>query len=211
MSALNISGVDGAYLGVLIAGFIVGKKRGMSAEMIDVFQWLVILTVAGMAHRFLSDAIFAFGFISKLFCNILAYGGLVLGIKIVFIVIKDRFGEKLIGSDIFGSFEYYLGMLAGMLRFACMIVVFISFLGARQYTDVEIQRSLAQQEKDLGTTFFPTFGGFQKQAIQRSVVGRFVTKYLSDYIITPTGPGEAKLKRKLGKEKEKDLEELMRK
>lgn len=209
MAGLNLSGVDFAYLMVLVAGFIVGKKRGMSAELIDVFQWLVIITVAGMAHRSIANSITSLAQLSKVFANILAYGSLALGIKVFFIVIKDRMGEKLVGSDIFGSFEYYLGMAAGTLRFACMIVVFISILGARQYTDVEIQRSLAQQEKDLGTTFFPTFGGFQRQAIQRSIVGRFVTKYLADYIITPSLPGPGTLERKLGKKREKALEEVL--
>jgi len=37
---------------------------------------------------------------------------------------------QIIGSDVFGNAEYYLGMCAGAVRYACVTLVVLAFLNA---------------------------------------------------------------------------------
>jgi len=60
--------------------------------------------------------------LSHLFCYIVAYIGMAMAVKLVFVVIKKGAGGKLVGSNIFCGGEFYLGMLGGAVRFACILL-----------------------------------------------------------------------------------------
>ena len=47
----------------------------------------------------------------------------------VFALFKHSVGGKLLGSDVFGRGEYYLGMGSGMLRFGCVLLAVLALLG----------------------------------------------------------------------------------
>src|SRR5262245_35644996 len=131
LGKLPINWFDFAVLIILFIGLKRGQKRGMSEEFLSCTMWLVIVLLCAVAYEPLGQLVAGMTPISKLWCYILCYvavGGIVAGI---FAMIKSSLGGKLIGSDTFGSSEYYLGMPAGMIRFACMMLAVLALLNAR--------------------------------------------------------------------------------
>ena len=107
---------------------------------------------------------------------------------LIFSAIRRQIGAKVVGSDFFGMGEYYLGMLAGGFRYICVILVVMAFLHARYYSPGELQAQAAQQEKDFGSSFFPTFGTFQESIFRGSFVGSQVQTFLGTFLIASTPP-----------------------
>ena len=48
-------------------------------------------------------------------------------------------GEKLVTNAVFGNLEYYLGMVAGVVRFACILLFGLALLNAPIVTDKELE------------------------------------------------------------------------
>ena len=82
--------------------------------------------------------------------SIAAYLALALVVFIVFAILKRKFAEKLVKSDFFKGGEYYLGMLAGMVRYACVLLFVLALLNARVYTPAEIAQQAAFDQKNFG-------------------------------------------------------------
>ena len=147
---------------------------------------------------------------SRLVACILAYILSVLLIKLIFTILKRVIGEKLIGSDLFGRLEYYLGMLAGMLRFFCMLVVFLSLLNSRLYTPEELAEDAKAMEKDFGTITFPNWGSLQQEVFEKSVTGRFVKQHIRDQLMPATHyERPVTTAETIGKRRQSDLDEVV--
>src|SRR5512136_2440519 len=110
---LSINWFDLATVAVVILGVMVGRKRGMSVELLAVVQWLLIIFAGAMAYDPLGRALADVSGFSPIVSFVTAYLLVAVGIKIAFVVLKRMTGEKLLGSDTFGGYEYYLGMMAG--------------------------------------------------------------------------------------------------
>ena len=129
---LHVSWVDFLVVGLLGFGLWRGRKRGMSEELLDIIKWVITVVVAGLLHQPIAQMIAQWtSALSTLASYVSTYLFLVLLIAIVFSYIRSGPGEKLVGSDAFGSAEYYLGMLSGSFRYACILIVAFSFLNAR--------------------------------------------------------------------------------
>jgi hypothetical protein len=98
-------------------------------------------------------------------------------------------GSRLFGSNLFGNAEYYLGMPAGMVRYACVLLFVLAFLNARQYTPAQIEASDKYQERWYGAHFFPNLHTVQVQVFEKSFTGPYVKKYLGVLLIEPTVSG----------------------
>src|ERR1051326_7475380 len=132
---VSINWFDLCVLAMLVVGVIVGRKRGMSLEMLSTFQWLLIVFVGVMGASALGKTVADAVGVSPVFTYIASYLFIAVLIKVVFVLIKRMAGEKLVSGEIFGNFEYYLGMVAGMIRFACMIIFFLALMNTKQVTD----------------------------------------------------------------------------
>jgi uncharacterized membrane protein required for colicin V production len=197
---------------LLGVGFYMGKKRGMSQELLDVLQWLLIVVVAALYYAPLSHMLAPAAGLGPLAANLISYIGIAIIIKIAFVLLKNAVGEKLVGSDIFGRMEYYFGMLAGMLRVFCMIIVAISLLNAEIVDFKKIEADKALQIKELGSTFFPTWLEIRRDILHKSIVGTQVRKHLADQLIAPVagGPGgPVDREGGPGRRREKELDNLM--
>ena len=194
VDTLNVSWIDMLVLLLLCVGLWRGRKRGMSEELLDVIKWALTVLLAGLLYepvaRFILELTSIF---SPLACSIVTYLTLVVIIAIAFSFIKTGAGSKLVGSDAFGSAEYYLGMMAGIFRYACIILVGMSFLNARQYTPDELRNSKKFQEDNFGSTFFITLPDLQTEVFTRSLSGRFAREYLSIVLIRPSAGGGTEL------------------
>jgi uncharacterized membrane protein required for colicin V production len=186
---------DVTVLAVLVLGIWRGRRRGMSEETLPLVRWLVALFGAAAAYepvgRFL-ESVTVFG---PLFCYIVAYLAIILAVFTCFSLIKHFVGGKLIGSDIFGRGEYYLGMAGGMVHFACVLLVGLAVLNARLFTPEEVRAMQNFQRDVYGSEFFPTLYTLQDAVFVRSGSGPWIRRYAEGLLIKPTPPESKPLPR----------------
>jgi uncharacterized membrane protein required for colicin V production len=182
----QVSWFDFVALAVIIVGVVRGRKRGMSEELLDMLQWLLIIVVGAILYKPIGDFVLLSVHISSAFVYIVVYLTVAALVKGLFTLIKRSVGEKVVGSDVFGRFEYYLGMGAGAVRFFCMLLLVMSVLNAKYISDTERLQTAKKQQDNFGDISFPTFGSMQYEVFHRSLTGGFVKQYLHDQLITPT-------------------------
>jgi len=188
-ASFEVNGFDVLVLILLVVGMFRGRKRGMSEELLPLMKWLTVIVVGGMYYEPLGTLLSKVAGLSLLACYFITYLTLAVLIAASFGAIKRMVGEKLIGSDLFGRMEYYFGMVAGMLRFACMILFALALLNAYQVSKEEIDAYEKKQLKELGSSFFPSPGQIQYAILHKSLTGPFVRKYMEDFIIKQTAVG----------------------
>ena len=193
LGKFNLTWFDLLVLGLVAFGFFRGRKRGMSEELLDVFQWLCIVVLGALMYGPLGKGIARFAGFPLLLSNVLAYAFIAFVIKMGFTAVKRSVGEKLVHSDAFGRFEYYLGMLAGITRCLCILIFALSFLHARYISDSERAATAKMQEENFGSISFPTIGSLQQTVFYESYAGKFIRKHLREQLIQPTvGGGPAR-------------------
>jgi uncharacterized membrane protein required for colicin V production len=144
---------DMAVVVVLGFGLFRGRRNGMSKELLPLLQWLVMVTVCGLGYTMLAGVLA--GLIpDKLWNCLVAYLALALAVFIVFTILKRQLDDKLVKSNYFKGGEYYLGMLSGMVRYACVLLFVLALLNARVYTPAEIAQQKAFDEKNFGGGLF---------------------------------------------------------
>ena len=193
--AFPFNWIDLAIVALVAIGVTQGRKRGMSEELLDVIKWVLIVLVCSRLYAPLGGMLSSASVFSTLSCYVTVYALVALLIALTFNAIKRRIGAKLVSSDFFGMGEYYLGMVAGGFRYICIILVAMAFLHARYYSPQELQEQAASQERNFGSTFFPTYGTFQQTVFQHSFVGSHVQTFLSPLLIASTAPSEKGLQK----------------
>ena len=195
----------------LVVGVFRGRKRGMSEELLAIFMWLSIVLASANFYRPAGLFLVSMTGMSRLVCYITAYLLIAVVIKLLFSFIKRAVGEKLVGSDIFGGMEYYLGMAAGMLRYACMLLMFMAFLNAKYISEAELKRVAKVQKDNFGDISFPTFGSLQQDVFKKSLVGSLTKQHLSNHLII-TGPDDVKTAASgdgIGKRREREVQDII--
>jgi uncharacterized membrane protein required for colicin V production len=202
---------DFVVLGLMVVGLIRGRKRGMSEELLHVFQWLLIVVGCSRLYKPLGLLLSSFAQFSHLTSYLLAYLLIAIGIKFFFSYLKRAVGEKLVGSDIFGRLEYYLGMSAGMLRYACMTLVFMALLNAKYISEAELKRVAKVQQDNFGNISFPTLGSLQQDVFKKSFVGSLTKAHLADQLIY-SGPADKESptpREGIGQRRTKEIEDVI--
>ena len=194
MDKLPFNFFDFVLLAVLVAGVLRGRKHGMSEELLGLFQWLAILIVCALAYEPIGKLFV--GSFTLLFCYIAAYLTAGLVVLIVFAGIKRALGGKLLGSDLFGKAEYYLGMGSGLVRFTCMLLAALALLNARYFSPTEVKAMENFQNDVYGSNFFPTLHSVQSAVFERSLLGPWIKENLSFLLIKPTEPENRQFKQK---------------
>jgi len=173
----------------LIVGLIRGRKHGMSEELMLLVQWVLIVVLCGHFYRpagtFIHDTFYS---ITPIWAYIISYLLIALGISTLISKLKRKTGEKLFGSDFFGKGEYYFGMLAGVLRFACMAFVLLALMNARIISKAERDETEKMQKKAFEDIRFPTYGTIQQTVLFESFSGKAAREYLMDYMIVSVLP-----------------------
>lgn len=199
MKNLPLTWVDLVILILLVIGVFRGRKRGMSEELLTFVQWLVIVFVGCRVYEFAGKLLSEHAPLSLLTCYLIIYLAFAIFIKLIFSQIHHIVGEKLVGSNFFGDSEYYLGMFAGMIRFACVILMLMALLNARLITDKERADTARMQTKNFEGISFPTFGSIQQAVLFESFTGQQVKEYLSFMLIKSTVSKDVPLRRDDGK------------
>jgi len=186
---------DLVVLILLMVGVSRGRKRGMSEELLDVVKWLLIVVASAYFYFPIGQVLAESTAFSDLFCYRAVYALCVLLFIGLFAYLRPRIGEKIVDSEFFGRGEYYLGMMAGFIRYACIILVLFAFLNSRQYTPEELRAGRAYQDYNFGTDLFPTPSTLQSAVFEKSLAGTAARTYLSVFLIRPTVAEEKQLGR----------------
>jgi len=185
---------DVVLVAILVVGVLRGRKLGMSEELLNLLKWVAVVFVCAFAYEPVGK-LFGSSF-SMLSNYVIAYIGIGLLILVGFAGVKRALGGKMIGSDIFGKGEYYLGMVAGLLRFACVLVTALALLNARYFSPDEVKAMENFQNDVYGSNFFPTLHTVQAMVFERSLSGPFIKKNLELLLIKPTAPDNKPFKQK---------------
>ncbi|MGA2866839.1 MAG: CvpA family protein [Verrucomicrobiota bacterium] len=186
---IPISLFDLLLVAVLAAGLFSGRRHGMSEELLDLLKWLAVLFGCASIYGELGDELArstkVFGLLS---CYIVAYLGAALTIIILFALLKRVAGGKLLGSDIFGRTEYYLGMMSGMVRYGCVLLAALALLNARSFNTAEVRAMHDFQNYQFGTDLFPTVQTVQTLVFDKSLMGPWIQQNLGFLLIKRTEP-----------------------
>ena len=117
-------------------------------------------------------------------------------VLLLFAGIKRALGGKLLGSDIFGRSEYYLGMASGLVRFSCMLLAALALLNARYFSPIEVRAMEKFQDDVYGSNFFPTLHSLQATVFDKSLTGPWIKENLGFLLIKPTEPEKSELHQK---------------
>ena len=199
---------DLVAIAVLIVGFFVGRKRGMSLELLTVLQWLAIVFVGALACDPFGRMMSEYSALNPTLTYITAYLITAIGIKVLFVLIRRMTGEKLVTRAVFGNLEYYLGMGSGVVRFACILLFGLALLNAKQVTKAEIKAQLAHQQDWAGSIYFPPFGTIQQAVFEESMTGRAVKEFLSAQLINVDPNAAGAPTETIGKRREREVEEI---
>jgi hypothetical protein len=194
---LPVNLFDVVLIFMLVNGLIRGRKHGMSEELMSLLMWLAI--VLGCAVIYEPGAILI-GQLTTLFgrltCYLLAYVVGALLVVALFAGIKRLLGGKLLGSDVFGHAEYYLGMGSGLVRFGCILLAVLALLNARYFSPTEARAMEKFQDDMYGSNFFPTLHSVQATVFEKSLTGPWIKENLGFLLIKPTEPEDKQLHQK---------------
>lgn len=172
---------DLVFIAILIFALYRGRHNGMSKELIPLLQWIAILFVCGLVHPMLGPIFATQLKLTQMWGNVLAYAVLMLAVLIPFSIIKHRYAKNLATSDFFKGNEYYLGMIAGIVKWLCIMLVAMALLNAPYYSPAQIAAHKAYMQKVYGGgdsefsgDFFPTLQTVQEVVLTDSAVGSFV-------------------------------------
>jgi uncharacterized membrane protein required for colicin V production len=197
LDALPINFFDFTLVVVLVAGLYRGRKLGMSQELLALVMWLALVFGCAAAYEPLGQMFSqSTGMFSMLASYLMAYSGAGIVIVLLFAAVKRACVEKLTGSNIFGRAEYYLGMVSGLLRFACVLLVGLALLNARYYDPAEVRAMQKFQDDVYGSNFFPTLHSIQASVFEKSLTGPWIRENLGFLFIKPTPPDDKDLHQK---------------
>jgi len=200
MDSLPFNAFDLILVTVLVLGIFRGRKNGMSGELMYVLKWLTILFVCALAYEPIGALCGqTVGLFSTLSSYLMAYIGAAIVILLLFTGLNRAVGGKLLGSDLFGGAEYYLGMGSGLIRFACVLLTALALLNARYYSPQEVKAEEAFQNDVSGSHYFPTLHSVQATVFERSLTGPWIRDNLGFLLIKPTEPNSTELHQKEAK------------
>jgi uncharacterized membrane protein required for colicin V production len=196
---------DVALVVLLAFGFWRGRKRGMTRELLPTLQWLGFLLGGAFGHVPLADWLQQQGYVRLVFGKqfnegtaalMSAYLGIVAVVFLVFVWLRRKYEARLDGSNFFGGNEYYWGVLAGLIRYVCMVLVGLALLNAPYYSQAEKDAAQTYNNrwygggmKDYNGDFIPAVYEVQDSIFKKSLIGPVIHTRLSLLLINPVPPG----------------------
>jgi uncharacterized membrane protein required for colicin V production len=198
---LPVNWFDGVVVGMLIIGLFRGRKHGMSKEVLLLLKWVSLVVVCGLWYQTAAQLLVNTAALSRLASCIFGYLLLAFVIFLLFMILKRLLVYRVAQNNLFGSGEYYLGMLSGMIRFACMLLAVLALLNAPFYTAADIKKHDAYVKRWFGGglysgDYFPSLQTIQEQVFTKSFTGPYIKDYLGPLLIETVPPPKAKPEQK---------------
>jgi uncharacterized membrane protein required for colicin V production len=190
---LSFSWFDGVFIAMLGFGLFRGRRNGMAKELLPLLQWLALVIVCGLGYPTIAQMCINYFAWGKTISDVTGYLALAVVIFIFFIVLKNLFTARLVASGFFKGGEYYLGMVAGLVRFACILLFALALMNAPFYTPQELEVARIQARNTFGGgimngSFFPSFHDVQDAVFVQSATGHLIKDHLGTFLINTTGP-----------------------
>jgi uncharacterized membrane protein required for colicin V production len=180
---------DLIVVAVLIFGIVRGRINGMSKEFVPLVQWLGIVIGGALGYKPLAQYIRRVAMLEPFYSNLLAYMTIAFAVFFLVITVKNTIERWMQNKDIFGRLEYFLGMIAGVIRYACIVIFLIALINSREYTSAEIECDRATMKEIYGSEFFPKLYTIQEMVFVNSVSGKTLKKWCPWLLIEPQRPG----------------------
>jgi uncharacterized membrane protein required for colicin V production len=191
--SLPVNWFDAAILVLLGFGVFRGRKNGMTREIAPTTQWLAVVFAAGLGYPPLAQVYTTQCHMDKLWSALAAYMSIAGVLFLIFTPIKRTFKNRAEKGGLFGGSEYYLGMCAGPVRYALIIVFALALLNARSYTAAEIAAKKAYNERWYGGglysgNYMPDLHTAQDSVFKQSFSGPYIQSAIG-LLLIQTGPG----------------------
>lgn len=208
--ATTFNWFDGVVLVLLTVGCLRGRKRGMSEELLSLCQWLAIVVIGSLYCEWLAHHFLRITGMPPAWAKLIAYVLLLSGNILAVTLIKKAVGEKLVGSDLFGRLEYYLGIVAGMIRYACMIIAFLAVMNIPYYSPQEVAATRKANQETYGSVSLPNFIDLQIDILHLSYTSKLVKENLETLLIKPAYSSEpVKRFENIGKRSEREVNRIL--
>ena len=171
---------------LIFVGVFHGRKNGMSQELFNTLKWLIMMALAPLLYQPLGKLLLKVAPLKAMYVYVGSFVLIAAIVKLALGSVRKKIKDKMSGSDVFGSAEYPLGMLAGAFQYSCLLIMLVACLNAKYIDEEELQRQEAAQREAMGERFFPTSGNLHKDALG-SISGQFIRKYFKFQLITPVG------------------------
>jgi uncharacterized membrane protein required for colicin V production len=168
---LNFGWFDLVFIVLIVLGCVRGRKRGMTEEFPNLIQWIVTIGGGALLYKPVGELVSGWTGMGRLFWFVTAYILWAAFVKGVVTWIVRSKGDKMGLADSFGSAEYPLGMISGMIRLILVCLFSLSLLNARLYTAAELKAMVDFQQENFGSISLPTTGELQKSVFRDSAVG----------------------------------------
>jgi uncharacterized membrane protein required for colicin V production len=205
----TISWVDMITVLVILVGILRGRKRGLSEELLDTVQWVTIIVACAYSYRIIGDFLHQKPLLSQLSYYVLSYILVALVIKGLFALLKRQIGQKLVSGDAFGRGEYYLGMMAGTLRWTCMYLFILSMLHAPVYSSEYRAAKAKRDAYNYGDITFPSIMSLQDEVYTRSFTGKSAKQYIENVLMEPASGDSKQLRGEgsIAKRREREVDD----
>jgi uncharacterized membrane protein required for colicin V production len=187
---------DITLVAVIVIGVLRGRKHGMSEELLSLLKWLAVLIGCALIYEPAGHMVAETSPFSLLTSFLIVYIGVGLLILGIFALLKHSLGGKLLGSDVFGRAEYYLGMGSGVVRLTCILMAVLALLNARYFSPQEVKANERYQNEVYGSDFFPGLQNVQSLVFEKSLTGPWIKQNLDFLLIKPTAPENKDLHQK---------------
>ncbi len=192
LNSITVGWFDVLVIAFLVWGGMIGRKRGMSDELLDVLKWLLILMASAWGYMELASLVYKVGRFDNYWVHVGSYVGIIAVFKTLLTVLKQRVGKKLVGGDVFGKWEFQLGTAAGVLRHFCMVVIFVSLANSKPVSEAKVKQAEAAQKELFGDNFFPSKGRLRLDILYSSATGKMIRTRLPQQIMKPVEPPNKK-------------------
>jgi uncharacterized membrane protein required for colicin V production len=206
LDKLTFGWFDVALVLILAFGFWRGRKRGMSRELLPLLKWLAIVIAGALGYRLLGDELTQSGYIQKIYGtkflastagNVTAYLIIAGFVWAAFAIINNLFKKKVETANAFGGGEYYLGVISGVVRYACIVFFLLALLSAPFYTVEEIAARAAYNKQWFGGglydgNYLGDVPSLQNSVFKKSILGPLIHDHCSALLIEQMAAGGKK-------------------
>jgi uncharacterized membrane protein required for colicin V production len=188
---------DVTVIVILGLGLFRGRKNGMSRELLPTLQWVALVLVCGLGYSVVAQLFRKATSLDQLTSDVLGYLLLAFVVFLLIGIPKHKFADRLAVSNFFGTSEFYLGMLSGVVRFSCILLAALALLNAPFYNEEEILKQGEYDKTNYGgglyeASYFPHISTIQGEVFVKSFIGSCIKNYLRPLLINTAQPDAPK-------------------
>jgi uncharacterized membrane protein required for colicin V production len=196
---LTLGWFDFVFVAFLVVGFFRGRKNGLSKELVPTLRWVAIILAGAFGYQFVAQIFYNFFGFGRATTECFGYLAVAFVVMLVFVPLDALVTPRLAAANAHGGVEYYLGTVAGLIRYLCIVLFVLAFMNAPYYSAAEIQaekdfafKTYGGGQKGFNGDFFPTFQQVQQGVFRESKVGQLISDHLGMILINGTPADAAK-------------------